>query len=182
MRDNELRTAPFFTRAAALLLDRLILGVLLFLPRTINAVRTLAGGGVSRAVLFRFTWTDIVLWVIVTAYFVVFTASSGSTLGKKALGITVVTTQGKKPDWMTALCRESFGRYLSSLLCIGYLLCLVDTEEHRALHDRICDTLVVYAPSKEKRPAPPLPRSNGVPPIPGLNAPAVTDDWYAPNR
>ena len=176
MRDNALRPAPFFPRAAAYLLDRLILGAVLFVPRLTLLFGSLGGESLSRAVLFRFSAADVVVWLLGAAYFVLLTALSGSTLGKKAMGLTVVDLNGERPGFLTVLHRETWGRYLSSLLCIGYILCLADPE-HGALHDRICDTRVVYAPPKQRRAATPLVRTPAsVPALPG------GDDWYAPNR
>ncbi len=170
MRDDALRAAPFFTRAAAYLLDRLILSAALFIPRLIHAFR--ASG---QPVLFNFTWSDIVFWALGAAYFVAFTALAGTTPGKKAMGLTVVNQAGERPDFLTVLWRETWARYLSSLLCIGYILCAVEPEKG-ALHDRILDTRVVYAPPKERRA--PAPARRPVPPA----LPAGDADWYAPNR
>ena len=91
----------------------------------------------------------------------------------------MVTPEGEKPSFLTVLSRETWARYLSSLLYIGYILCLADPE-NGALHDRICDTRVVYAPPKERR--------AGRAPVraaePAAPVPSLTDggDWYAPNR
>ena len=177
MRDNALRPAPFFPRAAAYLLDRLILGAVLFVPRLTLLFGSLGGESLSRAVLFRFSAADVVLWLLGAAYFVLLTALSGSTLGKKAMGLTVVDLNGERPGFLTVLHRETWARYLSSILCIGYFLCLADPE-NGALHDRICDTRVVYAPPKERRvpAAGAAYRPVSVPQLPG------SDDWYAPNR
>ena len=178
MRDDALRTAPFFPRAAAYLLDRLIIGLVLFIPRAIVLSRSVALDALARAVLFRFSWADILFWLLGAAYFVTLTALTGATPGKKAMGLRVVGPEGDKPDLMTALCRETFGRYLSSLLFIGYFLCLVDPEGG-ALHDRICDTRVVYAPPK---PEPRRAAAVSVPRVDVSALPAPEDDWYAPNR
>ena len=177
MRDNTLRAAPFFTRAAAYVLDRLLLAAVLFVPRLTLSLHGAGGDPLARAVFFTFSWQDILLWALGAAYFVVLTALGGATLGKKALGITVVDKNGEKPGFVTVLCRETFGRYLSSLMCIGYILFLVDPE-HGTLHDRICDTMVVYAPPKTERPAPAKAKRVDVPALPAGSG----DDWYAPNR
>ena len=174
-----MRSAGFFPRLAAFVLDRLILGAVLLLPRLYLLAQRMGGDALSRAVLFRYSWGDIALWTICAGYFVLFTALTGSTPGKKAMGLTVIGDDGGRPDFMTVLCRETFARYLSGvMLCIGYLLCLVDPERG-ALHDRICDTRVVYAPEKAPRqraasPAPSRPVS--------VSLPEGSVDWYAPNR
>ncbi len=179
MEDKTLRAAGFFPRLAAFLLDRLILGVCLFIPRLFLLFGSIGEDPLSRAVLFRYSWGDIVLWALAAAYFILFTALSGSTPGKKAMGLTVVSSDGSRPDLMTVVSRETFARYLSGvILCIGYLLCLVDPEQG-ALHDRICDTRVVYAPEK-------APRQKALPTAPrrpvAVSLPEGGADWYAPNR
>ena len=182
MEGKTLRAAPFFPRAAAWLLDRLILGAVLFVPRLIYLFRSMGTDVYSRAVLFRFSWNDIVFWALGAAYFIVFTAFAGATPGKKAMGLTVVDETGERPAFLTVLSRETWARYLSSLLCIGYILCAVEPEKG-ALHDRIMGTRVVYAPPKERTaPAPvyrPAPRG---PVSPAAALPAGDTDWYAPNR
>lgn len=181
MQDKKLYPARFFPRAAAYLLDRLIVGAVLFLPRLISYFQSWGTDALSRAVLFRFSAADILWWALGCAYFIILTAATGATLGKRAMGLRVVTKTGEKPGWITVLCRETFGRYLSSLLYIGYFLCLVDPAQG-ALHDRICDTMVVTAPQPEPRSyAPPAARVPG--PAPRGDSPALPagDDWYAPN-
>ena len=182
MGDKTLRAAPFFPRLTAYLLDRLILGAVLFVPRIVSAFRDMGGSALSRAVLFRFTWSDIVFWALGAAYFVVFTAFVGATPGKKAMGLMVVNEAGERPDFVTVLWRETWARYLSSILCIGYILCAVEPEKG-ALHDRILGTRVVYAPPKER--TAPAPAYRPAPVRQGTSAPALpaggNDDWYAPN-
>ena len=174
-----MRAAPFFPRAAAYLLDRLILAVVLFVPRTALLFRRLGSDALSRAIMFRFSTGDILLWVLAAAYFVLLTALTGATPGKKAMGLTVVTRDGEKPAFLTVLSRETWARYLSSILYIGYILCLVDPE-NGALHDRICDTRVVYAPPKAR--AVPVPPARSAAPVVSALPEGGSDDWYAPNR
>jgi len=67
----------------------------------------------------------------------------GATLGKMAVGIRVITLDGRNPSFWRAFGRV-FAEYLSSLcLYIGYIMAGFD-EEKRALHDHICGTRVVY--------------------------------------
>ena len=176
MADKKLRAAPFFPRAAAYLLERLILGAVLLIPRLTVFFRHLGTDAVSRAVLFRFSWWDITAWAMGAAYFIALTVLTGSTLGKKAMGLTVVDAEGNRPGFLTVLHRETWARYLSSLLYIGYLLCAMDPQRG-ALHDRICDTRVVYAPEKS-----PAIRPVGAAPVRLPALPAGDADWYAPNQ
>ena len=76
-------------------------------------------------------------------YYVWFIGTYGATLGKMACGIKVVMSDGSKIGYGRA-----FGRYwaqgLSAIIfCIGYLMVGPDKEK-RALHDRICNTRVIY--------------------------------------
>ncbi|MDH3349720.1 MAG: zinc-ribbon domain-containing protein [Desulfobulbaceae bacterium] len=86
--------------------------------------------------------SQLILMVIVIAYYTVFVGKYGATPGKMALGLKIV-----KPDGMQLTYLQAFGRYwgefLSSIiLCIGYLMVAFD-DEKRGLHDRICGTRVV---------------------------------------
>ena len=165
-----MRAARFWPRAAAFLLDRVMLWIALLVIR-IPAL--FSGGAMTRDVLFRFSWLDILCWVLVTAYFVLLTALTGSTLGKKAMGLRVVTKEGGKVPFLTVLWRESFARYLSGILFIGYLLCAADPE-NGTLHDRICDTRVVVAAEQPVRTA------GALLPVNPVGDPLR--DWYAPYR
>jgi uncharacterized RDD family membrane protein YckC len=70
----------------------------------------------------------------------------GYTIGKKIIGIQVVTTSGGKVDWVKAFIR-SISRILSGLpLGLGYLWALWDAKS-QTWHDKIADTLVVDAES-----------------------------------
>ena len=60
------------------------------------------------------------------------------------------------------------------LMGIGYLLCLLDPE-NGALHDRICDTRVAYAPEKTA-----APYTVQLLPLNPVEDPER--DWYAPYR
>lgn len=167
--------AGFWVRLAAYALDRLLLWVALlivYIPALFSSA-----GFYNRTVFFTFTAMDILCWVLISLYFVILTAFGGATLGKKAMGLQVVRAEdgGKLPFW-SVLYRETVGRYLSGILCIGYLLIAVDGEK-RSLHDRICDTLVVYAQRPAANPTPPPQRTLTVVPVDD-----PVKDWYAPYR
>ncbi|MCQ2439226.1 MAG: RDD family protein [Oscillospiraceae bacterium] len=151
---SERITAGFFPRFCSYLLDRLILGILLLFVRVPMWVAALAGSELySRAVLFHYSLREVVCAAVICAWFVLFTARRGATPGKKAMGLRVVNADGSDVSWKTAFLRETVGRYLSGLLCIGYLLMLGD-REHRALHDRIFDTVVVWEERERKTSVP----------------------------
>ena len=172
-------TAGFWPRAAAFLLDSLILAAA-FLPLSIITllVNLATDGILNRPLLFMFNGKAILFWLITVTYFTGLTASTGSTLGKRAMRLRVIGENGATPGFFTVLYRETVGRYLSSLLGIGYLLA-ADSDRHRALHDRICDTLVVYDERVPLRnpPAHPPVRTPAIVPVDD-----PIKDWYTPDR
>ena len=143
---TELQTAGFYPRLCAYALDKLMLGFALLFVR----LPLLFAADAGKAVLFRFTVRDVVSAVLTALYFVLFTLRKGATPGKMAMGLRVVNADGSSCAWQTVLFRETVGRYLSGLLCLGYLLILGD-DEHRALHDRISDTRVVWKSKEEPK-------------------------------
>lgn len=74
---------------------------------------------------------------------VLLTGLGGASLGKRAVGIKVVTEDGEAPGIFRALVRELPGKFLSRFPWgLGFLLAAVDRDT-RALHDRIAGTWVV---------------------------------------
>lgn len=146
--------AGFFVRLVAFAIDSLIAGLIVGMVKLPFSIA--AAGGVTflkANFLFDYSFIDVLGYVGVAAYFVLLTYFSHSTLGKKLFRIEVVTTTG---EWtfLNILYRETVGRFLSSLLCIGYLAVLV-TPEKRGFHDMLCDTNVIYTkmmPISEKKP------------------------------
>ena len=58
--------------------------------------------------------------------------------------IKVCKEHEEKLPIIDVIYRETIGRYLSGLiLCIGYILIAFDNRK-RALHDMLCDTVVIY--------------------------------------
>lgn len=139
--------AGFGPRAAAFVIDRFLLVLALLFVR----IPALFSGG-GTAILFRFSAADVLCYVLVSVYFILLTHFTGSTLGKKVMGLHVEKEDGKKPSLVDVIYRETIGRYLSGILCLGYLMVLADSR-HRAFHDYICDTRVVYD-GKVMRPQP----------------------------
>ena len=172
------KRAGFWVRLAAYALDRLILAAALVLVKVPVFFASFRGGFWSAPVFFSFTAADILCWLLISAYFVALTACCGATLGKKAMRLRVVRQDtGEKPRFLTVLYRETVGRYLSGILCIGYILIAADSEK-RSLHDRICDTLVVYDESVPARKQPEIKKREPV--IVPVEDPVK--DWYKPYR
>ena len=67
---------------------------------------------------------------------------NGQTIGKKIMGLKVVTTSGGQLDWVKALIR-AISKILSSIfLGLGYFWMLWD-DKSQTWHDKIADTFVV---------------------------------------
>ena len=132
------------TRFAAMIIDGLLLGVVNFaMGLGVGAVLF----GMSRNNPGAAFGLQAVLWVIQIGismtYEGLMVGKYGATLGKMACKIKVVTPDGGKISYGRAFGRY-FGKMLSSFTClIGYIMAIFDKEEHRALHDRICNTRVV---------------------------------------
>lgn len=78
------------------------------------------------------------------AYEVYFLSTNGATPGKMALGLRVIRADGGPISPMLALGRH-FAMWISAfILMIGYIMAGFDPEK-RALHDRICETRVIYS-------------------------------------
>lgn len=138
--------AGFFPRLAAFLVDLIIIGIiLLFIEFPVAIVEMSAPDlFIFKPFIFKFTVFDIFYYVIQLTYFTCFTAFAGTTIGKRLFNLVVVDEEGNKISFFKALFRESIGKYLSDILCLGYLMIFVD-KENRALHDFICDTRVIYS-------------------------------------
>ncbi len=85
-------------------------------------------------------------YAIAMVYEATFLHYRGATPGKLALGLKVIRSNGDSLGWGV-----SFGRYFmhivsSIILLIGYIMVAFDNEK-RALHDRVCDTRVIYKQS-----------------------------------
>lgn len=140
--------AGFGVRFFAWLVDVVIMGVPVSLLYALRFTLSFADpyGFLSRAVFFRYTPLDLVILLLPAVYFTAMTLSYGATLGKMLLKLQVVSADGGGLKFWQVVLREFFGRYLSmKLLFIGYLMIAPDRQK-RALHDRIADTFVVYAP------------------------------------
>jgi uncharacterized RDD family membrane protein YckC len=81
------------------------------------------------------------LCLLKVAYFYAFTALGGQTIGKMAVGTSVVTDEGKPVDAAHAMRRTSAGALSFLLLGLGFVPALFG--DGRALHDRLSSTRVV---------------------------------------
>ena len=99
----------------------------------------------SQAILFQYNLKDILRYLVGVGYFVLLTYTSGKTVGKRAMNIRVINADGTlKLSLLNVIFRETVGRFLCSVtIGIGYIMAGIDHDK-RGLHDRICDTRVIY--------------------------------------
>ena len=143
-----MRYAGFWIRFGAAFIDGIIiyavnfpLGMLFgfLMPTLVHAQKT-----PSDALFFPAIILMNLLQMILPALYVIWmTGKYGATLGKKAVGIKVVMSDGSPISYGRATGRY-FAKILSALiLYIGYIMGAFD-DEKRALHDHICNTRVIY--------------------------------------
>lgn len=137
--------AGFFVRLSAYAIDWLIVSFLLLIVRIPKLVLYLVNSDslIFKQVLFKFSAIDIIIYLLGLAYFVIMTYFYGATLGKKLFNLKVYKSNDEKLSLVDVIYRESIGRYLSSILFLGYLIIMGDRKK-RGFHDMLCDTVVVY--------------------------------------
>ncbi len=148
MQDNtdNLVYAGFFVRLAAYITDMAIVSVILlavripiWFSRIFNSQNILV-----RDLFFKYSFADILFYVLTATYFVLLTYFTGSTIGKKLFNIKVICAEERKFTFFEILFRETFGRFLSEIIIyIGYIIAGADRQK-RGLHDLLSDTCVIY--------------------------------------
>ena len=151
---GEVVQAGFWKRVAAYLIDAFALGIV---TQIVQLVLMMLFFGMNMGTLSSnpesmFSGTTGILFILAVyiiplamgaAYYAAFHASSKqATLGKMAVGIKVVRTDGTRISMGRGVGRY-FGFMLSSLIMGIGLLMAAFTERKQGLHDMICDTLVV---------------------------------------
>lgn len=140
--------AGFWVRLSAYVIDSVIVFFgLLFVRLFLTAIVSLAGGtALGGNIVFSYTLKDIVLYMFHVLYFILFTYLCGTTPGKRALNLSVISAkEEEKLAFLDVLYRETVGRFLCSVtICIGYIMAGIDGQK-RGLHDMLCDTRVIYA-------------------------------------
>lgn len=146
LENNAPTPGGFFVRLTAYGIDFLLVGAILLLTVRLPLLFVqLSNPDIwfLQPILFRFSPYDIVLYLAVSVYFIVMTYTTGTTVGKRLMNLRVAMCDGSELTLFTVIYRETIGRYLSSLLFVGYLM-IGASETKQGLHDRLCDTKVVY--------------------------------------
>lgn len=153
------RYGGFWIRFLARVIDSILLGVinaivrlplmLMFGIGTMGSMRGLGrepGAGLifAPAMLGVIGLSVLISIALGVVYEVYFLTAHGATPGKMALGLRVIRADDGPISPMLALGRH-FALWVSAfILMIGYIMAAFDPEK-RALHDRICETRVVYS-------------------------------------
>ena len=117
--------APFWKRWFAMSID----GLIMFIPGFILSLITSFIFGIGG-------------WIVNWLYFALQEGSADrATLGKKAMGIAVIQTNGESIEFGRATGRF-FAKILSALSLVGYFLPFFNPK-NKALHDMIADTVVI---------------------------------------
>jgi len=139
--------AGFWKRFAAWFIDSIVVGlasVVIAVP--IGLIAALLPGNDVESLLDSSAFDalgQVISWVVSAWYFGwMYASSHQASLGKMAVGIKVVRGNGEALSFWRGFWR-TFAQFLSGLiLLIGYIMAAF-TERRQALHDMICDTLVV---------------------------------------
>ena len=135
--------AGFFVRLMAYAVDSIIASLAVGIVKFPFSIAAMAGVDMlTKNFIFDYSFLDVFGYIGVAAYFVLLTYFSHSTVGKMLFRLEV-TTDKKEWTFVNVLYRETIGRFLSSLLCIGYFAILVQKDK-QGFHDMLCDTHVVY--------------------------------------
>jgi uncharacterized RDD family membrane protein YckC len=145
---GEVVYAGFWKRVAANIIDSFVVGIVggiigAIIGGVIGAIFGLNGGLGGGGFLAIQLVTNLVSIAITAGYYAWFHSSANqATLGKMAIGIKVVRTDGEAISLARGIGRY-FAFLLSSLILGIGLIMAAFTERKQGLHDMICDTLVV---------------------------------------
>lgn len=143
--DDSVILASFPVRLVAYLIDLIIINIcFLFMKIPLMFVKLFAPNIIIfKEILFNFTLLDIFFYILSSTYFVLTVYCNGATIGKTLMNIKVIGNDNNKLSLFNIIYRETVGRYLSSILYIGYILIFINKDK-KALHDILSNTQVVY--------------------------------------
>jgi uncharacterized RDD family membrane protein YckC len=137
--------AGFGSRLGAFLVDAILLGIVTSIIAAILGIEAFETSSIDGT--RRFTATsayNLLQFAIGLPYYVYLEGTSGQTLGKRLLGITVVRADTLQPGiGLGRAVGRYFGRWLSAIVCLlGYLWMLWDNEK-QTWHDKLAATKVL---------------------------------------
>lgn len=129
----------FWIRVVAYIIDAILISLVLGVVTSVF--------GISYVNMEDVTQTDpklnLLSLLVAWLYFALMESSErGATVGKMAMGLRVVSNNGKRISFLNATGRY-FAKIISALiLCIGFIM-IAFTDRKRGLHDMIASTLVI---------------------------------------
>lgn len=143
--------ASFGKRAVAYIIDSIIVGLIAGIPIgcLIAITTTFAMQMSEEAYIIAIIAASLIgtLWAVIAGilYFAIMWSRTGQTLGKKWLGIKVVTAEWIPPSFWRAAGRAIIGYWLSDLVFgLGFLWMLWD-DYQQCWHDKLFSTYVIEA-------------------------------------
>jgi len=146
----------FWIRFGARIIDGLVLGVpfiilfLLLMPNLFKAPRDPANPNLAAFAAVGLSFI-LVSFGISACYEIGMLKYRAATLGKMACGLKVVRADGSDLGWGVCVGRYAMWNIVTSgLPYINFILMLISSimagtdSEKRALHDRVCNTRVIY--------------------------------------
>ncbi len=129
----------FWIRVVAYIIDAILVSLVLGVVMSVFGVKYMDFENPENIDPTANLLSILVFWL----YFALMESSErGATVGKMAMGLRVVTGDGKRLSFLNATGRY-FAKILSALIfCIGYIM-VGFTERKRGLHDMIANTLVI---------------------------------------
>ena len=139
----------FWIRFCGVIIDGILMQLvripmsLLILGAVMSPLQTLQSRANPMALTGAMLTLTLVSMLVAFLYEVIMIRYYGATVGKMAVGVKVIRTDGGDVSWGVSIGRY-FMKFVSGIiLAIGYIMAGFD-DEKRALHDRVCDTRVVY--------------------------------------
>jgi uncharacterized RDD family membrane protein YckC len=137
------RYGGFWRRAAAALIDILILGVFIILFIIALGKAWQATFGDSSESESGMYWLLFLAPIVITwVYAIFFESDEGATPGKQVLGIKVCRMDGGQPGVLRLTARWFLHALSAAILGVGFLMALW-TKKKQTLHDILTGTLVV---------------------------------------
>lgn len=134
--------AGIWTRFCAVFIDGIIITIASTILRLPTVFMSSAAGQGNMVIVIVGLILSLISLAISIGYPIYFIGSKGQTPGKMVMKIKVIKLDGSIPGYMSAFLREIVGKFLSSILALGYITAFGDPQK-RTWHDKIAGTIVV---------------------------------------
>jgi uncharacterized RDD family membrane protein YckC len=140
--------AGFGERLAAYLIDSVIVSLIAIVPAACVGVLAVFIIDPESRIAFTPLFMSFLITLIITSlgstlYYGLMWSRTGQTLGKKLMGLQVVTVEGGLPGFWGSMGRAVIGYSLSSVVFnVGFLWMLWD-DQQQTWHDKLFGTYVV---------------------------------------